>query len=253
MTGIGGSDNKTLFNFRFDSRQKVQEVSTDESHVYSSSTPEFTSVCTSIEGFVITGDCFGALRIYNDVSKNARCVIDQFKGVSSDSNKKLYPKGNPIIGIDVSVNREWIVWTTPTFLGLLNFDFSHGAQDSWKQGKIEKPYAMKLLLDPEDMQKYKINEDMVNFLPAKFDVGPLFDLSNRNITESHITTYTGNFKVTWNLRKLSLAYKQNEVSYYGRITSLKDNVIDFAPEMGRPQMDESVVVLADCVRHIKFD
>jgi len=238
---------KLFFSLIYDSRDPIQIVKKDENKEYSNSTPEFTSISSSIDGYIVTGDAYGCLRIYDDISKAAKFKIDQFQGVSS--NLTLNPKGDPIIGIDISVNREWVLWTTKSFLAIIHFDFNKNQSDPWSS-KSQKPYALKLTLSKEQLEKQNLKE--INFLPAKFDVGPFKDLSKKDILEHSVTTYTSNFRVDWNMRTISSEYKKQETVLYGKIKILDELVFDFVPEYGRPGSDESVVALADCVKHFKI-
>lgn len=109
---------------------------------------------------------------------------------------------------------------------------------------------MLLKVNPIHLKEYKIKE--VNFLPARFDVGPSADLKNPDIRETFIVTYTGKYRVHWNLRKLKTSYLKGTVEEYGTINPVDDIVTDHSPELGRPGADESVIALAETIKHLKL-
>lgn len=245
FAGVGGKDCRTIFNVTYDSRDPMQVVKKEMSKKYESG-PEITCISTSVDGFVVTGDAHGAIRIYNDISSNAKLLLDQLKGVSSDEIK--YPKGDPVIGIDITADRAWILWTTPTFCALVKIP----DQDVWEKGSkgVEKPYAIILKIRDDDLKKYNIKS--ISLLPAKFDVGPSQDLSKKQITESYVISFLGPYKVVWNMRHVKADYNKEEHSSYGRLTPVESYVLDYAPDYGR-SIDESVIALGDSVRHLKFE
>lgn len=245
LAGFGGEDNRTIFNIIYDTRDPIQIVKSDSSKQYAPKV-KFTSISTSVDGYAVTGDEHGCIRIYNDLSKNAISKIDGYEGISS--NPTLYPKGDPVIGIDISTNREWVVWTTPTFLVVAHFKDTSAWEKS-KMGKVE--HIMQLVISEEHLSQFNITE--YQFLPAKFDIGPSSDLKKKEITESFIFSYIGNYRVYWNMRKVAKDYKDEKSVSYGTITKLEDKVIDYAPEYGRPGLKESVIALEDRVKHLKIN
>lgn len=133
LAGIGGKDDRTIFSLIYDSRVKDLVVKNDTSQKYKSGSG-FSSIATSVDGYVATGDSEGVVRLYNDISKSASFKLDQLSGVSYDVEKN--PKGDPVIGIDISTNREWVVWTTKTFLALVRFDME--SNDAWIDKSTKK-------------------------------------------------------------------------------------------------------------------
>jgi hypothetical protein len=79
MAGIGGKDDKTIFNFSYDTRDPTFVVKKDASYQYKSG-PSFSSISSSVDGYVVTGDQNGCVRVYNDTSKAAKFKLDQLEG-----------------------------------------------------------------------------------------------------------------------------------------------------------------------------
>jgi len=88
LAGLGGKDNKTIFNVSYDSRDPTFVVKKDASYAYKSGSA-FSSISTSVDGYVVTGDETGCVRVYNDTSKAAKFKLDQFEGVCKFKKKKF--------------------------------------------------------------------------------------------------------------------------------------------------------------------
>jgi len=171
---VKGDDKlNTIFITHFDTREKEQVISKDKSHVFKSG-GNFTAIATTIDGYIITGDQFGIVKVYNDISKNAVIKFDQFGGVSF--NKEKYPKGEPIVGIDISKDKTWIVWCTPSYACIVQMK-----DENYEKQPKEKPRCMMMKISENDIEKYGIKK--IDFLPVKFDVGPCRDLTKKDIIE----------------------------------------------------------------------
>lgn len=233
LTGLGGKTNDTVFTLLYDTRSRNDYiVKKDTSNRYKNS--RFTSIATTVNGDVITGDNTGVLRVYDDISKSATRKFDQLEGVSSFNNNK----GDPIIGIDTTKNKEWVCWTTKGFIAIMRMN-----KNGWEK-KSEKPRAMLL--------KAK-NINNINFLPAKFDAGPLVNLNSESITESFLYTFSDNYRITWSMRIIAKEYEKGTTTCYGNVKSLNKSVYAFIPEYGRPGTDESVISLGDKIKHLKIN
>lgn len=244
LAGFGGDNHRTIFNITYDTRDPHQIVKDDSSKAYVTG-PPITAISTSIDGYVVTGDAFGCIRLYNDLSKNAIAKLDGLEGVSSD--EKLYPKGDPVIGIDISTDKKWVVWTCPSYLAIIYFD----DPSQWEKSKgMKKPQHMLLSISKEHLGQYNIKK--YTFLPAKFDVGPSRDLKKKDIIESYIFSYIGDYRFVWNMRQVMKDYKAGKTESYGTISKVENTVTDYAPEYGRPGVEESVISFGDVVKHLKF-
>ena len=110
--------------------------------------------------------------------------------------KTLLPGlGDPIKGIEMSVDSKLILATTQTYILLLTTECK-GDKNGFEvsMGK-EKPDPIKLQLHVKDLAKYKINS--VNFTKAHFNN---FNVSSKEHTS--IVTTTGPYVITWNLRRI---------------------------------------------------
>jgi hypothetical protein len=238
--GFGGKSSRTIFSVTYDPRDPVKVVNDSFSQVYADSSAQITAIATSADGYTVTGDAIGCVRLYSDITTKAKMKIATYEKVTE--NVMLYPKGNPVIGIDIASNREWLVWTTPTFCALVYFsNLGH-----WDTNlREEKPYAMQLKIHPDDIQRYAIKS--INLLPAKFDTVK----TSGRVTETFIVSFNGQYKVVWDLRQCYKDYKGDVTISYGRITEVVQNtVLDYVPDF---ETKDSIVSLGETIKRLKFE
>jgi hypothetical protein len=236
FVGFGGNDKKTVFSMTYDSRDPYRVVNDKSSRKYADSAAAITSIATSPDGYVVTGDAIGAVRLYSDLSQDAKLVLKQFEKVTFDS--QLYPNGNPVIGIDIAPNREWVVWTTPTFAALVRFE----NLKAWDGGiRGEKPHALMLCIHPDDLTKYGI--DKIDLLPAKFDILKLKG------NGAWIISFCGKYKIKWDMRICKKDLLAEETRCYGQIEEVSSKVLDYVPEYA---VEDAVVALGNSVKHLKI-
>jgi len=119
--------------------------------------------------------------------------------------------GDPIIGIDVTTDGEWVLATCATYLVLI--PTKAGVKDGFNGRGLgkEKPNAIQLWLKSEDIHKI----GKVSFTPAKFN--------QEEGKESAIVTSSGQFVITWSLAKakkgISFSY---EMKKYGDVIVADD-------------------------------
>lgn len=154
---------------------RTKDLVTDNFIYSPSSRPKFSCIASSIFGEIVTGSEDGYVRLY-----------DPAKWRSGKTPKAItsFPLfGEPILGIDINVDATLILATCKTFLMLIE------TQAGGKNGFIEslgidrKPPIV-LRLSNSDV--VKLGE--VSFKEAKFG-------------ENKIVTATGNYVVTWDLKK----------------------------------------------------
>ena len=139
--------------------------------------PQFSCIATnSIENAFATGSEKGEIRLYKEVGQNAKTL---FPGL-----------GDPIIGLDSTMDAQWLLATTKTYIMLIQtiIDGKSGYKQSISKDR-RTPFKLTIL--PQDMKRYRIRE--LNFQPAKFN-------DNENTSERFIIASTGEFLVTWSLK-----------------------------------------------------
>ena len=95
----------------------------------------------------------------------------------------------------MSVDGEWIVATTQTYLLVVPTMCMNGKTGFEHRMGKEKPLPKKLQIHVKDLAKYNIRS--VNFTPAKFNN---FNISGGE--ETSIVASSGSFIFTWNFKKV---------------------------------------------------
>ena len=176
LSGIGG-DGNIVYTFRYDPRTSTPvKVNKGNSRKYKSGKP-FTAVATTANGYTILGDADGIVRLYSDVSDKANAI------------KKLqqYALGDPVRGIDCTLNGSYVLWTTKEAIYVVHLD---GGDEQWDD--TPTPETIQLKLSPEHAE---IIGETYDWVPAKFDLG--FGMKN-----TAIIAYTGKFCVQWDMNDL---------------------------------------------------
>ncbi|KXS18694.1 VID27-domain-containing protein [Gonapodya prolifera JEL478] len=150
---------------------------------YASKT-QFTAVATDERGHLAVGSAKGNIRLFDSVGKRAKTELPGL--------------GDPIIGIDVSADGQWVLATCKDYILLVNTAIkgADGATGFSKAMGQSKPVPRRLQLKPEHVAYMG---GTVNFTPARFDTG--------EGSERMIVTSTGEFVVSWNFRKVKAGGK----------------------------------------------
>ena len=200
---VVGINKRNLLNINWDTREKAKNgeklIGADDRKTITKRTHQYTKIVTTKAGHVAVGDMDGCVSLFTDPSdgnwKNAKTKFSQF--------------ADPVTGIDVSANGEWVVWTTKEFIAVVNAEWKdeegilYSGFEKSMPTKYRKP-ALMLKLSKEEMKNYGIKE--LNFTPACFDNGTVID--NDLITEEVIATSTGNLTIYWKMRHITLDYKK---------------------------------------------
>ncbi len=141
--------------------------------------PNLSCVGANGSGHVATGDLKGEIRMFSEISKRAKTLLPGL--------------GDPVIGIDVTEDGNYILATTSAYLLLIPTLLSNGKTGFQTGMGQEKPVPIKLQLTPQDLVRYDIKS--VSFTAAHFNTGA-------NITEEWIVTATGPYIITWNLKRV---------------------------------------------------
>lgn len=170
--------------FRIDPRTKEKVVESKEYKMKN----EFSCGVATETGDVAVASAKGDLRLYNDVSKRAKSLINGF--------------GDPILGIDTSKNGKLVLCTCKSYI------LVHEVNDNYKTalGK-EKKTPKRLQLKPQHLALIKSD---ISFTTAKFDQ-----------SDRYIVCSTGEYLIKWRVSDVI----EGDVYNY-RIKTLYDKVVD---------------------------
>ncbi|CAN8072348.1 unnamed protein product [Agarophyton chilense] len=159
-------------------------------------------VATTGAGYLAVASENGDIRLYDQIGKNAKTHLPGL--------------GDPIIGVDVSEDGNYVLATTKKYLLVIDTRVKGAEKGGFlkSMGK-NKPAPRKLTIKNEDVVKYRMGE--IEFTTAHFNTGSSLERS--------IVTSTGPFVVVWNFR----AVKMGRLDSY-KIRRYQDNIIadDFA-------------------------
>ena len=161
------------------------------------SSKDFTCIATpQFEAFA-TGSNDGNIRLYNDITKNAKTLIPCF--------------GDPIISIDITKNGDYLLVTCEKYLMLINTRGDHDENAFTVTLKRAKRKPITLKMNPEDVVNKHLGED--NYTPAKFDI-------NKSTNETIITSSLGPYIIVWNFEQV----KKGNINTY-QIKNVNEYVI----------------------------
>ena len=148
-----------------------------EDKVYGSGSSK-NFACISTPGFnaVATGSDDGNIRLYSDITKNAKTLIPCF--------------GDPIRSLDITKSGDYILATCDKYIMLINTrgENNENAFTYCLKRARRKPKTLKL--SPVDIVKYGLQDDC--YTPAKFNV-------SKTNNETRITSSLGQYIIVWNL------------------------------------------------------
>ena len=172
------------------------------------SNKDFTCIATpQFEAFA-TGSQDGNIRLYNDITKNAKTLIPCY--------------GDPIISIDITKNGDYLLVTCEKYLMLINTRGDHDENAFTVSLKRAKRKPITLKLSPEDVVNKNLGED--NYTPAKFDI-------NKSNNETIITTSLGPYIIVWNFEQV----KKGIINSY-QIKNVNDFVIGNTTKFDKNQL-----------------
>lgn len=178
-----GFDKNSIFGIdtRISGRNKKIPLSGKE---YASNV-KFSSAATTGTGNIAVGNEKGEIRLFSGLGdKRAKTLIPGF--------------GDPIKGVDTSYDGRWIIVTCKTYLLLIDTKeegSNNSSANGFLKGMKDKPIPRRLQLLPEH-QSYIGGK--VDFSVAKFS---MFS-PQENHEERSIVTSTGNYVITWNMRRV---------------------------------------------------
>lgn len=198
QTLLGTSKNGIFYIDPRESGSKIVNDSTFKQ--YKTKNNDFSTIATTVNGYVAIGSDKGNIKLFDQVGKNARTALPSL--------------GSEITGLEVSKDGRWLLVTYPTFLTLIDNKIGPGQRNSGSIGfekyfdLDKKPTPLRLSIRPEHFS-YMINEtgqDSVKFTKAHFNTGI-------GSTESTIVTSTGKYVIAWSLNDIIKKKKQPQNSY----------------------------------------
>jgi len=145
----------------------------------------------------VVGSRNGEIRMYNRDSLVSKSGFDGLYNAPR-AKTSLPGFGDPIIGIDVTRDGNWILATCKTYLLIIPTTLDNGVTGFVKPMGKNKPVPRLLKLKDEHLKVI----GKVSFTPAKFNYG--------HGPETTMVTSTGPYIITWNFRKV----KQNIIDQY---------------------------------------
>ena len=210
--------------FAMDGRVNRKNKIVEDKIYGAGSSKNFT--CISAPGFkaFATGSDDGNIRLYNDVTKNAKTLIPCF--------------GDPIRHIDITKSGDYILATCDKYIMLINTKGENNENAFTYCLKRARRKPMTLKLSPVDIVKYGLEDDC--YTPAKFNISKLNN-------ECRITSSLGQYIIVWNFDDVKKgiidAYKIRNVNEFvlGNTTKFdKNQLIVTMPNKIRLQNEKIV-------------
>ena len=183
QTFLGLSNNAM---YRIDPRLSGNKLVDSELKQYVSKN-DFSAAATTEDGYIAVASSKGDIRMFDRLGINAKTALPAL--------------GDPIIGIDTSADGRWILATTRTYLLLIDA-MQHEGKNEGKLGfekafgKDAKPQPRRLGLTPSHVAQFQHETGApLSFTPARFNTG-------EGKEETTIITATGQFIVTWSMKKV---------------------------------------------------
>ena len=204
-----------------DPRLSSNKVVDTQSYFYKpSSKPGLLCAATTGHGDMVIGSKSGDIRLFNEKSISQKSTELE---KAPKAKTSLPGFGDPIIGIDVTEDGEWILATCETYLLVIPSVTPNGTSGFTKSMGKDKPIPRRLQLKREHIAQMG---GKLTFTPAKFNTGPT--------QERSIVTSSGPYVITWNFRKV----RQGKLDEY-QIKQYKDIVVADQFKYGD---DKSIVV-----------
>lgn len=176
---------------------------------YKTASP-LTVVSTSKDRQIAVGDSSGIVRLFSDPTKTKKGLTRAKTKLDHNVSK------SPVIGIDVSHDGKWVLWTTNDAIYIINTDFRDKNTNAQKNGfnvrmGTQTKNTMCICHTSELCQQFpQLTPNAgreVSFSPAKFDHS-----SQTGGVENTIVTTCGGFAISWKMRHIANDYKRNRFS-----------------------------------------
>ncbi|EEB07252.2 Vid27 family protein [Schizosaccharomyces japonicus yFS275] len=183
QTLVGISNNSL---FRIDPRQRGSKVVNDQFKQYVTRNA-FSAAATTEKGYIAVASSKGDIRLFDRIGINAKTALPAL--------------GEPIIGVDVTADGNWVLATCKTYLLLIDARIKEGRY-AGKLGfersfsKNSKPKPKRLQLSPQHIAMMQSElQGSTSFTPGKFNTGI-------EATETTIVSSIGPYLITWNLERV---------------------------------------------------
>ena len=210
--------------FVMDGRVNRKNKIVDDKTYGPGASKNFTCISTPSFKAFATGSSDGDIRLYQDISKNAKTLIPCF--------------GDPIRSIDLTKNGDYLLATCDKYLMLINTLGDKGENGFTTTLKRAKKKPITLKISPEDVVSKGLGEEC--YTPAKFDI-------NKTNKETIITSSLGQYIIVWNFEDakngVKNSYQIKNVNEYviGNTTKFnKNQLIVTMPNKVRLQ-DEQII------------
>jgi hypothetical protein len=167
LFGIAGGKSNTLWAGMYDPRagETNGELKVGSKSANQFATIQFTCCATTRLGYMVTGDVKGNVRLYRDVDR----ALSVLSG---------YGSGEPIIGVDVTADGKFVMWTISDAIYMVNYP---DGEEAWGARGVPPQVPVKLVVREQAMKQILDQDDNAEFLPAKFDLGTIPDGSKSSI------------------------------------------------------------------------
>ena len=203
--------------FLMDGRVNRKNKIVDDKTYGPSSSKNFLCISTPQFKSFATGSSDGDIRLYQDISKNAKTLIPCF--------------GDPIRSIDITKNGDYLLATCDKYLMLINTLGEKGENGFTTTLKRAKKKPITLKISPEDVVSKGLGEEC--YTPAKFDI-------NKSNRETIITTSLGQYIIVWNFEDA-----KNDVKNAYQIKNVNEYVIGNTTKFNKHQL---IVTMPNKVR-----
>ncbi|WBW72543.1 WD repeat protein, Vid27 family, conserved protein [Schizosaccharomyces osmophilus] len=179
-TLVGLSNNSI---FRIDPRVEGNKLVAEEFKQYATRN-HFHTAATTEKGYIAVASDKGDIRLFDRLGINAKTALPAL--------------GEPIIGIDVTADGNWVLATCKTYLLLIDArikDGRYAGKLGFERsfGKDSKPKPKRLQLSPQHVAMMQGElKDGISFTTAKFNTGI-------DAKETTIITSVGPYLISWNL------------------------------------------------------
>lgn len=240
VVAVSGVSRNTIFNLHWDPRQKGDDVIVKPDERFTKATKgfKFTAIATNQMGDIVAGSADGHIRLFQE-------------GPLKRPKTHLNQLSDPVIGVDVSTDGQWVIWTTKEYLAVVNVTFENDENlhicNGFHKSMPEKPNALLLRIPEEEIVAHQMGD--VNLTPARFDNGPYV---GAGVIEEEIVTSSGPFIIRWKFRQVKLDYAKghhsgNLLATRPTIYRQSASVVDKTFEYGR----NNVIVVLEISKTIK--
>jgi len=199
----------------------------------------FSAITTTKEGNIAVGSKDGSIRLFadGDVLKRAKTELSQL--------------ADPIIGLDISANGEWLLGTTEKYLIVFKTTWTdHKGSHSAFQSSMPSEQKRLLVVTITDKQKikYEIDFQDINFTTARFDNAP-YETDNE---EQEIITSTGQFILRFKFSQVKKDYFSDPRKQKRAIPIIYRQDEEIVDKTFSYQSENIVVALGHDLKQISF-